>query len=50
MLYPVKRHLTQEVLSATEVPSASTLKILAVEQGRFLKREWRVRSCKFKWD
>ena len=48
MLYPVKRHfkiskamvrVTPEVLSATEILSASTVKRLAIEQGRFLKRQ-----------
>ena len=35
------------MLSATEIQSASIVKWLVVEQGRFLKREWRVRSWKF---
>ena len=46
ILYFVKRHLkksraivrvTPEVLSTTEILSASNVKKLAVEQGRFLK-------------
>ena len=42
--YPVKRHLiyqdlSSEVLSAIEILSASTVKILAVEQIRFSKRQ-----------
>ena len=55
MLYLVKRNLkyqelvreTPEMLSAKEILSASTVKRLVVEQGRFLKRKKQVRSCKF---
>ena len=57
MLYPVKRYLNKisraivqeipKMLSATEILSASTVKRLVVEQGRFLRREYWVRSCKF---
>ena len=36
MLYPVKRE-AQEMMSGTEILSASTVKRLVVEQGRFLK-------------
>ena len=36
MLYPVKRE-TQKMMSGTEILSASTVKRLVVEQGRFLK-------------
>ena len=35
------------MLSPTEILPASTVKRLVVVQGRFLKREQRVRSCKF---
>ena len=35
------------MLSATEIPSTSAVKRLAVEQGRFLKREYWIRNCKF---
>ena len=35
------------MLSATEIGSASTIKRLVVEQGRFLKREKKSGSCKF---
>ena len=38
---------TLEMLSATKILSASTLKRLAVEQGRFLKKKIKVRSCMF---
>ena len=57
MLYPVKRHfkiskamvrVTPEALSATEVLSASTVKRLAIEQGRFLKRQWQEFQRNFK--
>ena len=47
MLYTVKTFKisraivweTPEMMSATDILSASTVKRLAVEQGRFLKRE-----------
>ena len=48
MLYPAKRQfkisraivrVTTEMLSATGILSASTVKRLVVEQGRLLKRE-----------
>ena len=42
-----KVQLTPEVLSATEILSASIAKKLVVKQGRFLKKESRVKSCKF---
>ena len=35
------------MLSVTEILSASTIKRLVVKQGRFLKTEEQVRSCKF---
>ena len=55
MLYPVEifeisRAIAQEMLGATEIEilSTSTVKRLVVEQGRYLKREQGVGSCKFK--
>ena len=35
------------MLSATGILSASITKRLVIEQGRLLKKEWWVRSCKF---
>ena len=54
MLYPVKRHFKYQehewvqVLSAKTIISALTVKRLVVEQFRFLQRQWRARSFKFK--
>ena len=55
MYYTVKKNyilraiarVKLEVLSAIEMLSASTVKMLAVEQDRFLKKESRVRSSNF---
>ena len=56
MLYPIKRDIKNysprntkdaRMLIATKILSVSTAKRLKVEQGRFIKREWRIRSCKF---
>ena len=57
MLYPVEIfeisraivQVTPEMLGATEIEilSTSTVKRLVIEQGRYLKREERVGSCKF---
>ena len=55
MYYTVKKNyilraiarVKPEVLSAIEILSGSTVKMLAVEQDRFLKKESRVRSSNF---